>query len=418
MKKKLVICMLGIMVSPAYANQVDSKILELENQILLLKQQMEEDRKVRQYLVSQQQEIKQDQLKNNNSKSQFSEHDLKFYGQLRLDGAIDFESSNGGTFGKLNSVPLEGTNGNRSEFNLTASRLGVDLKKNINGKDLNAKIETDFWDGSSGDGKLRIRHAYIDYNNWLLGQTVSLTGNLETATESVDYTAFLGTAWVRVPQVRYNFTLDEHHNLKTALEYVNSRSSELPALTAKYTYKNGDITGLVQGFVNEKRAHLADKDIDKLGWGVGAGLKYQITPSSSIQGNYYHIEGDQKFLPYTAQGSTANNALAGGDFSVNAAEDDLDLNELDSYVIGFSHKFNPLLRMNLAASLFQYADDTAYAKNNPLMNKTLTDYAANIYFTPIKSLELGVEYHYGNREVFNGSDVDVSRLNLAAIYKF
>lgn len=267
MKKKLVICMLGIMVSPAYANQVDSKILELENQILLLKQQMEEDRKVRQSLVSQQQEIKQDQLKNNNSKSQFSEHDLKFYGQLRLDGAIDFESSNGGTFGKLNSVPLEGTNGNRSEFNLTASRLGVDLKKNINGKDLNAKIETDFWDGGSGDGKLRIRHAYIDYNNWLLGQTVSLTGNLETATESVDYTAFLGTAWVRVPQVRYNFTLDEHHNLKTALEYVNSRSSELPALTAKYTYKNGDITGLVQGFVNEKRAHLADKDIDKLGWG-------------------------------------------------------------------------------------------------------------------------------------------------------
>ncbi|MFN7095869.1 MAG: DcaP family trimeric outer membrane transporter, partial [Burkholderiales bacterium] len=108
----------------------------------------------------------------------------------------------------------------------------------------------------------------------------------------------------------------------------------------------------------------------------------------------------------------------GGDFSVNAAEDDLDLNELDSYVIGFSHKFNPLLRMNLAASLFQYADDTAYAKNNPLMNKTLTDYAANIYFTPIKSLDLGVEYHYGNREVFNGSDVDVSRLNLAAIYKF
>src|SRR5690606_11542530 len=200
--------------------------------------------------------------------------------------------------------------------------------------------------GGSGDGKLRIRHAYIDYNNWLLGQTVSLTGNLETATECVDYTAFLGTAWVRVPQVRYNFTLDEHHNLKTALEYVNSRSSELPALTAKYTYKNGDITGLVQGFVNEKRAHLADKDIDKLGWGVGAGLKYQITPSSSIQGNYYHIEGDQKFLPYTAQGSTANNALAGGDFAVNAAEDDLDLNKLDSYVIGFSHKFNPVWRID------------------------------------------------------------------------
>jgi opacity protein-like surface antigen len=418
MNKKLVVCLLGIMVSPAYANQVETKIVELENQILLLKQQMEDDRKVQQNFITQQQLVQEDQQKQDMPKLQVSGHDLKFYGQLRLDGAIDFDASNGGTFGKLNSVPLDGTNGNRSEFNLTASRLGVDLKKHIDNKNLNAKLEVDFWDGSSGDGKLRIRHAYIDYDNWLLGQTVSLTGNLETATESVDYTALLGTSWVRLPQVRYNFELDKHHNLKTALEYVSSRSSELPALTTKYTYKKGDITGLLQGFLNEKRAYLADKDVDKLAWGIGAGLKYQLTPSTSIQGNYFYIKGDQKFLPYTAQGSNSNNAVAGGDFSVNQSEDDLDLNELNSYVVGISHKFNSYLRMNFAASLFQYSDDTNYAKNNPLMNKTLTDYAINAYVTPVPSLDLGLEYHYGNREVFNGMEADVSRINVAAIYKF
>lgn len=96
----------------------------------------------------------------------------------------------------------------------------------------------------------------------------------------------------------------------------------------------------------------------------------------------------------------------------------MDLNELNSYVVGISHKFNSYLRMNLAASLFQYSDDTNYAKNNPLMNKTLTDYAINAYVTPVPSLDLGLEYHYGNREVFNGMEADVSRINVAAIYKF
>ena len=161
MNKKLVVCLLGIMVSPAYANQVETKIVELENQILLLKQQMEDDRKVQQNFITQQQLVQEDQQKQDMPKLQVSGHDLKFYGQLRLDGAIDFDASNGGTFGKLNSVPLDGTNGNRSEFNLTASRLGVDLKKHIDNKNLNAKLEVDFWDGSSGDGKLRIRHAYM-----------------------------------------------------------------------------------------------------------------------------------------------------------------------------------------------------------------------------------------------------------------
>ena len=53
MNKKLVVCLLGIMVSPAYANQVETKIVELENQILLLKQQMEDDRKVQQNFITQ-----------------------------------------------------------------------------------------------------------------------------------------------------------------------------------------------------------------------------------------------------------------------------------------------------------------------------------------------------------------------------
>lgn len=419
MRKKLALCILSLMTAPAYAN-VEQKIELLEQQLLQLKQQLQEDKLIQNKLVEENKTVQSTLISQESriKKSINPEHDVKFYGHIRLDGAVDFESSAGGTFGKLNTVPLQGTQGNRSEFNLTASRIGVDLKKTIGEKVLTAKLEGDFWDGSSGDGKFRVRHAYIDYNNWLLGQTTSLVTNLETATESVDYTAFLGTSWVRLPQVRYNFNINSEHNLKVGLEYVSSRSSELPALTTKYTYKQNNLTTLAQGFVNEKRAQLDNKDIDKLAWGVGAGLKYQATTNTSLQGHYYHIKGDQKFIPYSAQGSNANGGTAGGDFSVELGLNDLDLNEFDSFVLGFSHRFNPYWRMNLAASLFNYDDKNDFAKNNQNMNKKLTDFAANIFFTPVKNFDLGLEYHLGNREIFSGDDVDVSRLNMAAIYKF
>ena len=246
----------------------------------------------------------------------------------------------------------------------------------------------DFWDGAEGNGKLRIRHAYVDFNNWLLGQTSSGMANIETNTESVDYTLFMGYSWTRTPQVRYNFNLAPEHNLKVAAEYVDSRSSELPALTAKYVYNQSNLTAVAQGFVHEKRATVmvnsAEKDLDKLAWGIGGGLKFKPTANNSIQGHIYHVEGDEKFVSYTAQNVGMLNGYATkGDFSVNASQTDLDQNKVNTYVLGYSHKLSDQWRTNLVASLLDFDDSTAYAKNNTTANKRVSDLAANLFYTPV-----------------------------------
>lgn len=404
---KVLACGISILGSTAvFAESVEQRISTLEQQLNELKTQ-------------QQNEVQQTTSASSGS-SLFSDTDIKVYGIVRMDGSLDLKDTAGSPFvsnqlPSVNQTPA----GHRSAFTLTATRLGMDLSKNVNDTSVKGKIEMDFWDGLEGNGKLRIRHAYVDFNNWLIGQTVSGMSNLETLTESVDYTLFMGYSWTRNPQVRYNFDFSPQHNLKLAAEYVDSRSSEIPALTAKYTFKQDSLTALAQGFVHEKRATVNGDDIDKLSWGAGLGLKYQMTPVSTLQGHAYHVEGDQKFVSYAQQsGDQVNGFAAGGDFSVNNAKNDLDLNKFNTYVLGYSHKLSEQWRMNVVGSLFDYDDSTAYARNNPTLNKKLTDLAANVFYTPLKNIDIGMEYHHGKRESFDGSEFDVSRLNFVTMYKF
>lgn len=352
---------------------------------------------------------------------------VKVYGIARLDAAVDFKSSpdsGGRTTSSIYRTPFENdkrANHSRSDASINASRLGVYF--NSPDKAVTGNVEADFFDSSNmgtGDGKFRIRHAYFTYKDWTFGQTWSLMSNMETRTESVDYTQFMGTSYTRTPQVRYDWKIDQNHDLKVALEHTGSRVSAFPSLTGRYTFKQGPLTALAQGFVNEKSVDVAKDTVKKVSWGAGTGLKYQFDPQQSVQANYQYIVGDQKFMPYTTQSGLANaTALnAGGDFSLDQDKTDLLMNKLHSFNIGYSYKFNDQWRSNLSASLFEYDDNTEYAKLNQDANKRLTDYAANIFYSPAEQIDIGLEYHQGKREVFDGRTADVSRLNFVSMYKF
>ncbi|MFH3698924.1 DcaP family trimeric outer membrane transporter, partial [Acinetobacter baumannii] len=54
------------------------------------------------------------------------------------------------------------------------TRLGLDFNTPVGDAKVGGKLEVDFA-GSTTDsnGSLRIRHAYLTYNDWLFGQTTS-----------------------------------------------------------------------------------------------------------------------------------------------------------------------------------------------------------------------------------------------------
>lgn len=401
------------------SDATEQRINILESELQLLKNELNTQKTTQQNLAGQ-----QSKLEENTEKLKLSawSDNVDIYGILRLDGAVDFKSTpaaRGRTTGKINSAPFDANHHTRSDFSMAATRLGVNIKNLGGNPDISAKLEADFWtNNGKGDGALRIRHAYVSFDHWLLGQTSSLMTNLETATESVDYTQLLGVSYTRLPQVRYHWSVSPQHAIDVAAEYSGDRTSAIPSLTSKYTFKQGGLLAIAQGFVNEKEADLGNEQLKKISWGVGAGAKYRINPQQSIQANYFHIQGDQKFVPYSAQGSTGDGSAWGGDFSVNSDQSALLLNEFDTFTLGYSHKFNPKWRSNIAASIFNYQDDSEYARANPESNKRLTDYVVNTFYTPVSDVDLGAEYHQGKRERFDGKEADISRVNLSVRYKF
>lgn len=437
MKKLILATACAVASGTIFANSPDSteqRINALELELQRLKTELAEQKSVQSNL-----QVQQVKLDESLAKEQATvtakpvapswitwADNVKVYGIARMDATLDFQSSpdsGGRTTSSIYKAPFEsGTRSDhtRSDATITASRIGVYF--NSPNKDVTGNIEADFFDGSvggSGDGKFRIRHAYFNYKDWTFGQTWSLMSNMETRTESVDYTQFMGTSYTRLPQVRYDWKLGPQHDVKMALEYTGSRVSAFPTLTGRYTFKQGNLLALAQGFVNEKSVDVATDTVKKVSWGAGVGLKYKLTPQQSIQANYQHIVGDQKFMPYTTQSSLAHasDLKAAGDFSLNEAKNELLMNTLDSVNLGYSYKFNDQWRTNLSASLFSY-DNSDYAKLNQDANKQLTDFVVNVFYSPTSQMDFGVEYHQGEREVFDGRTADISRINFTSMYKF
>ncbi len=421
MKKLVLATLCGFASAQAFSAEASEDRMQfLESQLKQIQAELEQQKAAQLALKNQQQ-----QSKTADSKSLSSVLDnVDVYGMIRLDGAIDFKSTpeaRGRTINQINKVPFTEPDSTRSDFTLAASRIGF-LAKDLGGNpNVSARLEADFWtNNGKGDGGLRIRHAHLKYYNWTFGQAWSLMSTPEISTEAVDYSLFLGGSILRTPQVSYAFKLDPENTWNVGVEYMagGDRSSALPALTTKYVHQSGPVHLLAQGFVNQKQAQTDTGDIEKVGWGVGLGGRYRFDDQNSIQGNYFHMVGDQRIAAFLTQGSTSDGAAWGGDYSVDTANNELLLNEFNSLNIGFTHKFTPKLRSSINASIVDFYDSSDYARANPEANKRLTDYVANLIYSPVPKINLGAEYHHGKRETFDNKEADISRINLSANYSF
>lgn len=420
MKKLVLATLCGIASAQTFSAEASEDRMQfLESQLKQIQAELEQQKAAQLALKNQQEEAKAQDSKTLSSMVD----NVDVYGLIRLDGAIDFKSTTkdrGRTINQINK-DLVDSGSVRSDFTAAASRIGF-LAKDLGGNpNVSARLEADFWTGNGrGDGGLRVRHAHLKYYNWTFGQAWSLMSTPEISTEAVDYSLFLGGSVLRTPQVSYAFKLDPENTWNVGLEYMagGDRSSAFPALTTKFVHQSGPLHLLAQGFVNEKQAQTDKGDIEKVGWGVGVGGRYRFDDQNSIQGNYFHMVGDQRIAAFLTQGTLTDGNAWGGDYSVDTDNNELLLNEFNSLNIGFTHKFTPKLRSSINASIVDFDDSSAYARAYPKTNKRLTDYVANVIYSPVPNINLGAEYHHGKQEKFNDQEADISRVNLSATYSF
>lgn len=341
---------------------------------------------------------------------------FKLYGNVRLDASYQAEGSAADRlYNNINKVPLQ-NNAEASErlkSTLAATRFGVDIKTQLNEQALNGKVEVDFLGGANVDN-LRIRHAYFNYGNWLLGQTWSNFALPDYMPETIDALGYVGGAVKRTAQVRYSHSFNPSTQLIFAAEDPKDSISNMqtPALTARLNHQINDEAKLsLRAMGNEKKTNSDDS----MAWGVGLGMQYKLAAKSTVKADYYHVKGDGSFVSWTNPS-----------FSKNAAGDILDENEFDSITLGLSQQFNEKWRGTLGYGWMKSDVSNAYKSGiaNPLeINKELWQAWGNVFYSPVKPLSFGVEYVYGEREAAakaaNGEDVGVdNRINMLASYSF
>nr|WP_151958586.1 DcaP family trimeric outer membrane transporter [Acinetobacter junii] len=345
--------------------------------------------------------------------------DVKLYGFLRGDASYQAQGGDG-IFNRINKVDLENNEKNSDRFYSTATvtRLGLDFKAPVQGADVGGKLEVDFRGGTNND-TIRIRHAYLTYNDWLFGQTTSTFLATDLQPEMLDFNSPLGIGTYRTPMVRYSGSLNPVTSYAIALE-KGSDDNRAPALSSKikYDFAEGKGTTSARALLTEVRSKEAfDKDYHQLsanesdlGWGIALGAKYKFTDSLQAMLDYSHVKGDSKFLLYT------NNA-----FNVNPTNYDLNLNEFDAVTVGTTYQITPKVRSTLAYGAMFAKDNNAFAQHALLdtaQNKTLQQGWLNVMFSPVTPITFGLEYIYGERKTFNGQKGKDNRVGAMARYNF
>ena len=147
---------------------------------------------------------------------------LRIYGSLRLNGAYDLNGLTNTNSFSTYDIPVGDQAIDQGRFFMAPyqSRLGIEVTRSGLIKNFRIKIETDFL---GANNSLRIRHAFIETGNFIIGQTWSTFTDVNSVPQTVDVDGPNSSVQLRTVRIRYADRL-----LKSNLRYIVSLESPDP----------------------------------------------------------------------------------------------------------------------------------------------------------------------------------------------
>ncbi|MDN5419042.1 MAG: DcaP family trimeric outer membrane transporter [Acinetobacter sp.] len=402
--KSLALTVTALMVNTAQAATDSQEIQQLRNEVQELKALLQQQQQQVRLVESKVQAAPSSSSVGLKSKSGA---DINIYGFVRGDANYIIEGGDD-DFNKISSTNGEAKDKLRATAKTT--RIGLDFNTPVGDAKVGGKVEVDFA-GNGVNENLRIRHAYLTYNNWLFGQTTSnfLSSH---APEMIDFATNAGGGTTRIPQVRYAYNLAPTTKLLVAAEEGNSAGAtgtavkySLPVLTGKITqsYADGNGNASARVLVENYKDNNAGKD--KTGWGVALGTDFKVADPLKLFADASYVVGNSNYL----YGS--NNAYS-------VVNGDIEQNEFTALQVGGTYKILPNLRSTLAYGALFADNGTDFAKANQTANEKIQQAWLNVIYSPAKPIDLGIEYINGKRETFAGQSYKDNRVGLMAKYNF
>lgn len=292
------------------------------------------------------------------------------------------------------------------------------------GEKITGMIELGFHATPNGNERVsnsytpRIRHAFLKYKNWLIGQTWSTFQDVGALPETVDFVgATDGTIFVRQAMLRYSqggFEIALENPESTITRYggggrIVSDDNATPDITARYTYRDDwghvSIAGLARKleYVNKQGANHIDASTSS--FGVSLTGKVKVGDKDDIRFMFNTGSGLGRYLGLNAANGAVLNANG-------------NLESIDStgIALAYRHWWNQQWRSNLTYSSFSADNDTALTGRS--VTKNTRSMRINLFYSPSPELTFGGEYARANRELENGADGDMDRVQFTAKYSF
>jgi len=303
----------------------------------------------------------------------------------------------------------------------TATPVGTNILK--------SHIEFDFALSTAPAGAQRatnaftptFRRGFFTYGNLLVGQEWTTFQNVGVLPETTDFVGPLeGTVFVRQGILQYKLALAKNLDLLLAIEnpetevinrtspaLIDNDDDRMPDVVARLNARTsvGDFS--LAGMVRELRVDSGGRGDTAFGWGVSAAGRVPIGSRHDLRFMATYGDGIGRYL-----------GLGFAPDAVFADGPGAQLETVRNFAAFAALKlgWTPRLRSTFSGS-FQSADYGA-ATVSLLTNKAAWSVAGNLFWTPAKSFDVGVEFRHGERRLISGDTGNVDRLEAAFKYSF
>ncbi len=358
---------------------------------------------------------------------------MKLYGYAKLD-AMWTDSDGGGKFAYTPSaVHLDKEKDAHPDNNFLMharqTRLGFATSTETPYGKFNTKIEGDFY-GSGGNETysnswgFRLRRAYGELGNLLIGQEWSTFIDLAAYPETIDFGGAAGSLFIRQAMIRWSQPFDGG-SVQFAIENpeadfesmavnesgvlantsIDSSNETLPDFVARVNIDPGfghySAVGMVRQLSYDNGVH----DDDQLGYALSLNAILPVYGKDNV-----HFEANY--------GNALGRYLEAGfqDAFVDPVTGEIETNDQWGGFVSYQHFWTDNIRSTLVYSLAERDNDLHYVTNTA--EKRYQSVHANLLWSPVPRVNIGVEYIWGYRELENGDDGDMNRVQAGFQFNF
>lgn len=316
-------------------------------------------------------------------------------------------------------VPTTG-NGTNSNVSIQPTRLNVDFLIPIEDRgSVRFFVEGDFF-GSNATTP-RLRHAYAQGENLLVGQTFSNFMDPDAGPDQLDFEGPNSQINLRNPQFRYSIPLGKKTSVRVSIEKASSDvafttpnftaqpSNQLPDETATFRH-DGDRGHLqISGIFRDIGAFLPNGVRDTVfGWGINVSGSVKAVGKDTIVVQGAYGNGIERYVQDTS--GEGEDAAPG-----SAQNPHLKAVPVVATYGAYQHWWAGKLRSSVIEGFVQ-VDNTAFQPGTVFHQSNYS--AANIIWNPVGSLNVGAEFLYGWQVLKSGRSGNAPRLMVSAKYNF